>query len=42
VKLQGVNPASLVPNPVSGQQQAVPINRARRAADRIRKAAGNR
>lgn len=42
VKLQGVNPASLVPNPVAGQQQAVPINRARRAADRIRKAAGNR
>ena len=42
VKLQGVNPASLVSNPVAGQQQAVPINRARRAADSIRKAAGNR
>jgi hypothetical protein len=42
VRLQGINPASLVTTPVAGSDQAVSINRARRAADRIRRAAGQR
>lgn len=42
VRLQGVNPASLVSNAPATSDQAVSINRARRAADRIRRAAGQR
>jgi F0F1-type ATP synthase membrane subunit b/b' len=42
VRLQGINPASLVTTHVAGSDQAVSINRARRAADRIRRAAGQR
>ena len=41
VRLQGVNPASLV-STTTPNDQAVSINRARRAADRIRRAAGQR
>ena len=42
VRLQAVDPTTLVQQGRAGEEQAVPISRARRAADRIKRAAGQR
>jgi hypothetical protein len=42
VRLQAVDPTTLVPQARSAEDQAVPINRARRAAERLKRAAGQR
>jgi hypothetical protein len=43
VRLQSVDPTSLVPsNPPHAEANAVPISRARRAAERLRQATGGR
>ena len=40
VRLQGTDPAALVGQARAQERQAVPISRARRAAERLRRAAG--
>jgi hypothetical protein len=42
VRLQAVDPTTLVQQARSAEEQAVPISRARRAADRLKRAAGQR
>ena len=40
VRLQAVDPTTLVQQGRSAEEQAVPISRARRAAERLKRAAG--
>jgi hypothetical protein len=42
VRLQAVDPTTLVQQARSNEEQAVPISRARRTAERIKRAAGQR